>query len=543
MKKNLFYKVGAIALASMCTLGITGCGDNKKNVASNDDNSLEVYLWNAGYGYEWLEVLLQDFGQQAWVKEKYPNYQYFTVINDQNTYGQDRMAAGSSNTIDLFMTGDMDAYFGSGDLVDLKEVVFEKEVPGENVLYKDKMLPAIYSSLGYTPYGEDKTYYETTPWTMGVGGIVYNKTLFEELGLTVPRTTDELFEMMDTVKSWNGTKAAYPYTYSYIASQITYADYMFPVFWAQYEGLDNYTNFQNAIDEEGVHNSINILYQKGRLEAWKVWENLLTEANGYYDRSSPNRDFISGQSYLLLRRGLFMTSGDWFSNEMKDLAEGYKAEGYNDVVSMMKTPIVSAIKDKLTTIKTDELLRQVIDEIDSGATSSAISGVSQADFDRVREARGVMMTNNSSSHTVIPSNASAKELAIDFLRYMATDKANELYATYTSGGKLPFQYDFRTQAADKYNELNKTQSSTLFLQAEVGQMLLRPHMSIMDTKATDFAKYGGFSIYAGSTTSDWFNGFVYGGATSQDLWQAPIDYYTADNNAKWTRCLQNAGML
>ena len=133
MKKNLLNKIGAIALAATCSLSVTGCG-GKKNVAPNDDNTLEVYLWNAGYGYEWLEVLLKDFGEQEWVKQKYPNYQYFTVINDQNTYGQDRMAAGSSNTIDLFMTGDMDAYFGSGELVDLKEVVFEKEVPGENVL-------------------------------------------------------------------------------------------------------------------------------------------------------------------------------------------------------------------------------------------------------------------------------------------------------------------------------------------------------------------------------------------------------------------------
>ena len=542
MKKSFATKLGALILAFACAFGMFGC-DNKKNVASNDDNSLEVYLWNAGYGYEWLEVLLQDFGQQSWVKEKYPNYKYFTVINDQNTYGQDRMAAGESNTIDLFMTGDMSSYFGTGELVDLKEVLFETTVPGENVLYKNKMLPAIYNSLGFTPYGENRTYYETTPWTMGIGGIVYNKTLFEELGLTVPRTTEEMFEMMDTVKSWEGKKAAYPYTYSYIASQITYADYMLPVLWAQYEGLKDYYNFSNAIDEDGVRNSINILYQKGRLRAWEFWDRMLDEANGYYDRSSPNRDFISGQSYLLLRRGLFMTSGDWFSNEMKDLAAGYKQEGYNDVVSMMKTPIVSAITDKLQTIKTDALLRQVIDEIDAGATSSAISGVSQADFDRVKEARGIMMSNNNNSHTVIPSYSSAKNLAIDFLRYMATDRANELYAKHSSGAKLPFNYDFRTQSPDVYNELNATQSSTLFLQAEVGQMLLRPYMNILDTKLTDFMKYGGFNIYADTGAGDFFNTFVYSSTSAQDLWQAAIDYYTADNNARWTRCLQNAGLL
>ena len=388
MKKSFLTKIFLIILTILAATSVLGC--QKKNVASDDDNTLEVYLWNAGYGYEWLEKLLEDFGTLDWVQEKYPNYGYFTVINDDTSYGANRLAAGKGNTIDLILSGDLDAYFASDEILEISELVLESEVPGENIKYKDKMLPSVYHSLGFTPYGDTKTYYNSVPWNLGVGGIIYNATLLEELGLTVPRTTDELFEMMDIVKGWNSSRAIYPYKYSYIASQITYCEYILPQWWAQYDGVENYENFSYAIDEDGVKNSINVLYEQGRLKSWEVLDRLLDESNGYYDRSSPNRDFITGQSYLLLRKGLFMFSGDWFSNEMKDLAEGYKSEGYTDTMSMMKTPIVSSLIDKLNTINDDLTLRQVIDEIDSGKTSSSINGVSQADFDRVKEARGVM---------------------------------------------------------------------------------------------------------------------------------------------------------
>ena len=541
MKKSFLTKIFLIILTILAATSVLGC--QKKNVASDDDNTLEVYLWNAGYGYEWLEKLLEDFGTLDWVQEKYPNYGYFTVINDDTSYGANRLAAGKGNTIDLILSGDLDAYFASDEILEISELVLESEVPGENIKYKDKMLPSVYHSLGFTPYGDTKTYYNSVPWNLGVGGIIYNATLLEELGLTVPRTTDELFEMMDIVKGWNSSRAIYPYKYSYIASQITYCEYILPQWWAQYDGVENYENFSYAIDEDGVKNSINVLYEQGRLKSWEVLDRLLDESNGYYDRSSPNRDFITGQSYLLLRKGLFMFSGDWFSNEMKDLAEGYKSEGYTDTMSMMKTPIVSSLIDKLNTINDDLTLRQVIDEIDSGKTSSSISGVSQADFDRVKEARGVMYTNNGNCHSVIPSYSTAKELAIDFLRYMATDRANELFAYYSAGGKLPFKYDFKTQSPQKYADLNKTQSSTLYLQSKVSEYLQTPYTRILSNKISDFQRYGGFSVLAGSNTSDIFGTFVYTNTSAYDLYKNAIDYYTNNDNAMWNNALRNAGML
>ncbi|MBQ9481296.1 MAG: extracellular solute-binding protein [Clostridia bacterium] len=541
MKKRFLRKISLFISLIVVMTGFFGCA--QKNVASDDDNTLEVYLWNAGYGYEWLEELLKDFGTLDWVQEKYPNYSYFTVINDQTNYGEDRMAAGKGNTIDLIMSGNLDSYFGTKDLVEISDCILESDVPGENVKFKDKLLPSVYSSLGFTPYGETKTYYNSVPWNLGVGGIVYNATLFEELGLNVPRTTEEMFGIMDKVKSWNGSNAEYPFTYSYIASQITYSEYITAQWWAQYEGVQNFENFSYAIDEDGVRNSINVLYEKGRMRSWEILDRLLDEANGYYDRSSPNRDFITGQSYLLLRRGLFMFSGDWFSNEMKDLAEGYKSEGYTDTMSMMRTPVVSSLIEKLDTINDDTTLCEVIDEIDAGKTGSSVSGVSQKDFDRVKEARGVMYTNNGSCHTVIPSYATAKDLAIDFVRYMATDRANELFACYSSGGKLPYKYDFMTQSSEKYAELNKKQSATLYLQTKVSEYLQTPFTRILNNKVSDFQRYGGFNILAGSNTSDIFNTFVYTNTSAQDLYQNAIDYYTANNNAMWNTALRNAGML
>lgn len=540
MKKTLLSIIMAAAVA-FTTITAAGCGG--RGVASNDDNTLEVYLWNAGYGTEWLTEMLEDFGKQDWVKAKYPNYNYATVINDQNSFGESRIAQGKNNTIDLFFTESVESYFGTNVLVDLTECVYNTEVPGEGILYKDKMHPDKLKDVAYSELGSDKVSYYYVPWASSIGGLIYNKTLFKELGLTAPRTTDELFELMDTVKSWNGKNPNYlDKTYTITSSQINYIGYTWPQWWAQYDGIETYENFYKGIDENGVMNSIDVLYQTGRLEALKVMEKIHKESNGYYDRSSSTRSFIEGQTHLLLRGGLIQPCGDWFSNEMKYLAEGYKALGYDDEIGMLKTPIISSITDKLDTIKTDELLRQVIDEIDEGKTSSSIAGVSQKDFDRLLEARGILYCGTGASLGVIPSDASAKELAIDFLRYFGTDRAQRIYAINTLGGRLAFKYNFKEDAPEEYNRLMSESKSTFSLQADCIDIANASNARWLPRSTkSPLVAYGSFSVMVYGTNE--LTAFLNGSKTAQEIWQDAITYYSENNNARWNTALSNAGMI
>lgn len=539
MKKILTSAISGL-LTFSCAFGFSACGA-KRGVASNDDNTLEVYLWNAGYGTEWLYEMLEDFGTLDYVKEKYPNYSYATVINDQNSYGEGRIAQGKNNTIDLFFTEAVEGYFGTPQLVDLTEVLYNQTVLGEEVLVKEKMQPDRLERVKFSQQNSEAVGYYYVPWSCSIGGLIYNKTLFGELGLKVPRTTDELFALMDEVKSWNGKRPDYPYTYTITSSQINYIGYTWPQWWAQYEGIEDYANFFKGIDPEGIMNSADVLYEKGRLESFKIMERMHKESNGYYDRASFTRTFIQGQTQLLLRQGLIQPCGDWFSNEMKDLAEGYKKLGFDDEIGMMKTPIISSITERLETIKSDELLCKVIDDIDAGKTTCEIAGVSQMDYERVCEARGIIGCGDVESLTVIPSDATAKELAIDFLRYFASDRANRIYAVNTMGGRLPFKYNFKEQNPVEYNELKTKFTTTFSLQSDCSDIVNAFNARwIPTTSSYPLVAYGNFNVFPYG--EEILSCSLSGSKSAQQLYDECITYYTENNFARWKKALSNAGM-
>ena len=55
---------GIMVLASL--VGFAGCTPP----VPNDANTLEIYIGNFGYGYAWLEDVIEEFKEKDWVKEK-----------------------------------------------------------------------------------------------------------------------------------------------------------------------------------------------------------------------------------------------------------------------------------------------------------------------------------------------------------------------------------------------------------------------------------------------------------------------------------------
>lgn len=153
--------------------------------------------------------------------------------------------------------------------------------------------------------------------------------------------------------------------------------------------------------------------------------------------------FTQAQAQLILGNGLMMVNGDWLENEMKSVED----EDENKYTfRMMNTPVVSAIIEKCETIADDATLSRVIDYVDGNLDRSEIADVSDADIARIDEARHCRHSIGG-QHTVgIPVYATAKELAKEFLKYMATDEAQQIYMDCTSGNMLPFMYDIEKNA-------------------------------------------------------------------------------------------------
>lgn len=467
-------KILGLLLALCCALSAAALGGCGRKVPDTDQ-TLEVYVLDAGYGNEWCKDLLALFKEQDWVKEKYPQLKTVFTHNNVRSYGSTRLGGGANaNTIDLLFDTDLNkqTYDGpDGVLEDLAESVYNSKVPGEEITWSKKATDSYNKSNRYTDVtGKlDGEHYYMTSWVDGMVSFLYNETLLDSLGLTVPRTTDELEEVCEAIKTAKSTPTA-PYYCFIQAKENTYWDYLHDVWWAQYEGIDNYRSFwEGYADADAKVRSNKIFSQQGKLETLKVYETLLDSNKGYYDRSSSTYNFITAQTRFLEGNAAFTVCGDWFDNEMRATAKKIeKDNGRIDTIKMMPTPIVSALGTKLGI--TETTLREVVDYVDKTAAGesaqapqfTSTEGVSaDAVIDAVKEARTVVFSLGNSHNAVIPKYAKGKQVAIDFLRFMATDIACEQFVKSTGGATLPFNYNVKEKNGELYDSLSALQKSRL----------------------------------------------------------------------------------
>ena len=459
--------VGMLCLAAISAqaVGLAACC-----APQDTEQTLEIYCTEAGYGVEWVTDTIALFKQEAWVQEKYPELKVIFTSNDDQTFASVRLDAGArSNTFDLLFGMNMWGYAGAGsNALDLTESVFNATVPGETILYKDKMEESYLLSNRYTKGGAESYY--TTSWASGMSAILYNEDLLVANGLKVPNTTDELIKLCADYKAKGASDTHYSFLQSYDAD---YFNYLFHIWWAQYEGTKGYENFFS-----GIHNntySIRIFEQKGREYALEVFEALLDYDKGYLNPESKNQKFVIAQSMFLDGESLMHVNGDWFINEMKDVIErmGDKAP----TIKTMRLPIISALGEKLGITDAElSALVEYVDKLNDGETTTLPSFTSATGYtqeevlDAVMQARGIVHSVGANCHSVIPNYAKGKDVAVDFLRFMATDKALEAYMKTTDGSRLPFQY---VPSQELYNSLSAAAQSRLdYLQGKNGTKTL-----------------------------------------------------------------------
>ena len=462
--KKCFTVFAACICLATCALG-TGCQK------THAEYYLNVYCWDAGYGVEWCKEILKSFSEQEWVKEKYPDMEYDFSFNDREGYAGEQIAAGKRiNDFNVLFSSNLEQYIGTGDIADLRTSVYEKEVPGETVTYGDKMLDNFYMSNKFIPSGEaaDTDNYKmySTSWAAGMGGFLVNIELLRNAGLEKPVTTNEFFDVCDYFiknKTFTDKDGDAYVVHNSKQGTAAYLTYMFPALWAQYDGFENFLNFYNGIDEEG-YISNGIFEREGRLKALEFYEKLI--GDDYCYKYSTSVEFMTAQLDFLRGKGIFMPNGDWFDYEMGDMKKEAAANNVKIYeIEMLQMPVISALIEKTPTIKAlpgntdDEKLAKVIRAIDNGATS--YENVSQADFETVAKARSIIFTIGQNQQGVIPSYADNQELAADFLRFMATDIAQDIYAISTNGCSLPFHYDMKTSNPSLYESLTGTQKSRI----------------------------------------------------------------------------------
>lgn len=555
--KKLLKRTLVLIMAFLMSISFVGCGS-----VADDENTLQIYVFEQGYGIEWVKQIAQSFQNEDWVKEKYSSVNVLTPTDNRTAeFGKNQLELGSKkNTYDILFTTQVGDYYGTNELLDLTELVYNENVPGENIKYKDKLNESVLSSFVYTNVNTGDEYFYAVPWQGGLSLILYNKTKLDSLNMVAPNTTDELIALCEEYKQINIQKYKDENGGNFDpeknmgkiggailqSNDTQYCNVFLNTWWAQYDGAEGYENFYNGIDKRGERSNKIFADYEGRLKALMVMEELFNyKKNDYIDEASYNDAFMTSQTnFIKGTKGLFHFNGDWFSQEMQVTIKNLREHNINvDDIRMMRTPIISSIVDLCTTIKgesggtADQELSALITAIDNGSTALSGNGynVNSDDFMRIKKARYVV-GNGASNNVmgVIPSYSKAKNLAVDFLRYMATDKALAIYTKATLGSTVDFNFDIQSYDSTIYEQLpalNKAKidyykSGNITILKSPSAYPLNVYGGVNPFENTRY--YQTFAVSSGTTT------------TALDFWNKSIDTWT---EGKFRTALGNAGLL
>ena len=426
----------AVLLVCALMLPLTACGGNDDwgSGGSTKGKNLTIICYEAGFGTLWLDEMAKAFESaydcKVTVKRSYINGELISLLNDNSVNDDIVMALGS-----------MDNAQDRGFLVDLSDV-YNATPEGEDQAIKDKMVQSVYDKL----LADNGKIYQMN-WSHSVSSIVLNKTVLDKAfpqGYEIPNTTDELVAFADAIKA----KGVYPFS---ISTSISYWDYLHYVWWAQYDGYQKYTDYYHGYyhqtNADGTVTRVpatngEVLDNQGRLEALQVAEKLLKKQNGYMHKYADSMTWQESQIAFVsqgyagsdMTECAMMVNGDWLHNEV----QSYLIQK-NQELLMIKPPMISSIVETLDNKNmTDAQLSAVIDAIDAGETS--YSGVSQKDFDRLVEARRMVYSATFDHSAGIPAKAKNKELAKEFLKFMASDVGQAIYSKHLNGLSMAYGY-------------------------------------------------------------------------------------------------------
>lgn len=447
MKKKHFIGLLLASVIAASSL-FTACGPNS---AGNDENTVEVYAYNGGWGLDWLTAAEKKF------EDANPGID--VVIKQQDILGgiADQVKSGPrANSVDLYWASEdiFELLLKGSDVLSGYNMVFEPldEVydykPSGDKTVREKCSPGMLDAVTFETEenGETVSHEYVLHLGNGTAGIIYNSKKFEELGITVPRTTDELYDV--TCKEinekhsdgGNKTKAAFSESVS-----TAYSQYMMYVWWAQYETVEGVKDFWNGkYTKNGLPKTGNgIFEQKGRLYALEAYEKMIGDYVGEGEKAYPRNahskinsmKYIQAQEQLMNGNCLMMVNGNWLENEMSLRSNGSAS---NVELKMMKAPIISKIIEKTNSIKDDETLRKVVSYVDGEGEKP--DGVTDEDIAVIRKARQVKYSNYSGG-TFIPAYATAKENAKKFMKYLCSEEYAQIYFEKTGGNYVSFNRD------------------------------------------------------------------------------------------------------
>ncbi|MCH5160557.1 MAG: extracellular solute-binding protein [Clostridiales bacterium] len=302
MKKTV-SKILAVLLTATCAMPLFACNKTK-----NDPNTLNIICVDKGYGTTWIEKVAEKYTQETGVKVNItPSANASSLISTH--------LASKNNVDDIYINVDAGwkGYASQGKFANLDSLL-DETVDGEKV--KDLVLPDYGNSI-YFPDRDGSLHTYRLPLIAGVGGIYYNKKMFDDNGWNIPETYDELVQLCNTIR-----RAAVPVAGSddpnehvapfiYTSANIDYFDYAVFTWWAQLAGENNIKQFMKYDSPDIFDANQNATYAHLKT-ATTMWSELFSNSANYISNDNNH----TAQTRFANGYAAMMFNGDWLYNEI-----------------------------------------------------------------------------------------------------------------------------------------------------------------------------------------------------------------------------------
>ena len=348
-------------------------GDDEPAPPADEDRVLTIAVFEGGFGRAFWDDLVVRF------EAANPGVTVdMTISPDIELLMAPRIAVGD---IPDFLSVNMDegvfvAMRAASEFVDLTDFFNNTEVldrPG--TMIRDIIIPGMLDSHRFSPAG----YVMYAPFNAGPMGMVYNQTLFDYHGWSVPETWDDLFAMdalLDDPATFVNIGGSYERR-SIFTYQGIHPGYLESILYPSIasavglDGLDRISTYEEgAWDNPQVRAVIENLARLG--------------AEGYLMEGTVAMDHTTSQAHMMMGRALFIPNGLWMVGEMEDAP---REDGF--LFAMAPPPALTA-----------------------GSTRFVMS---------------------SSEQIAIPAGGQEPELAKEFLRFMYTRESVAQFARLAGG--------------------------------------------------------------------------------------------------------------
>ncbi|MBQ4097787.1 MAG: extracellular solute-binding protein [Clostridia bacterium] len=455
MKKKLLSLLMA-ALMVFSVAPMAACGSSVDDI-STDPKTINVKIYKAGYGTKYIEELKKQFE----ITFADQGYKIKIAAHDPFLMGSAVYRSIYSNSgIDVYFTSSTTAETGvNGEygqvLLDLTDNVFNKPAikfdgTEEDKTIKEKMLATGWEYEGASWEGK----YYGLPYVYSTSGLVINQKQFKAIlgaDAEYPRTSDEMFEMVDEIQATYDTHFKAPFTFS--LSGNNYLTGAAVPWMIQLMGRDTFLNYMAMTDAEG-----NWLRPErdasGKLigGAFEVFDHpaLADVATNIFrildwnthTKNAAGQGFEAAQAQIMRGEAVFYFCGDWMYNE-----EYGRFGQYTGDIDFTKTPVISTVGAKLfgegtsynlSAEKADDVLSTIVkyvdqnlavEEIEQKAEQELSMDLATADVEAVCTARGVIRAGGGAmAHIANNISEDKKEVAEAFLRFCASEEAGALFA-------------------------------------------------------------------------------------------------------------------